>query len=50
MAWHCKKNKLEIGKTRMEFPGLTIYQGLVELQIHVFQTLAYFPNKILDKT
>ena len=44
------KKKMEIGKTKIEFLGIFIYEGKVELQTHVLQALAEFPDRILDKT
>jgi hypothetical protein len=44
------KKKMEIGKTKIEFLGLVIYEAKVELQTHVLQALAEFPDRILDKT
>jgi len=42
--------KLEIGKTKMEFLGLVIFQGSVELQTYVLQALEKFTDKIVDRT
>jgi hypothetical protein len=44
------ENKMEIGKTKIEFLGLVIYEGKVELQTRVLQALAEFPDRILEKT
>jgi hypothetical protein len=41
---------MEIGKNKIEFLGLVIYEGKVELQTRVLQALAEFPDRILDKT
>lgn len=44
------EKKMEIGKTKIEFIGLVIYEGKKELQTRVLQALTEFPDIILEKT
>ena len=44
------ENKMEIGKTEMEFIGFKIQRGQVVLQKHVLSVFSHFPDQILDKT
>ena len=44
------QNKMEIGKTEMEFLGFKIQRAQVILQKHVLSVFSHFPDQILDKT
>ena len=44
------KNKMVIGKTKIEFLGIIPPQGKVELHEHVLKSLGKFPTRILFKT
>jgi hypothetical protein len=43
------KSKLEFAKTRIEYLGLILSQGKIEMQEHVLKALSKFPDIILDK-
>jgi hypothetical protein len=43
------KKKMEFAKTKIEYLGLILSQGKIEMQEHVLKALSEFPDKILDK-
>jgi hypothetical protein len=43
------KTKIEFAKTRIEYLGLILAEGKVELQENVLKSLQNFPDEILDK-
>jgi putative transposase len=42
------KTKMEFVKTRIEYLGLILSQGKIELQEHVLKALLEFPDVIID--
>jgi len=42
------KKKVEFAKTKIEYLGLILSQGKIEMQEHVLKALSKFPDKIID--
>ena len=43
------KKKVEIGKRKIEYLGLIIENGRVQLQENIIKTILSFPDKLKDK-
>ena len=41
-------DKFSIAETKIDYLGIIISQGKVQLQPHILQKLLYFPNKLHD--
>jgi hypothetical protein len=43
------KKKMEFARTKIEYLGLVLSLGKIEMQEHVLKALSEFPDKILEK-